>query len=222
MKLQRNRLQVAHRIEFQKPAVSLMTRSGQLIESVTDALGSKYPQSLSDVTIIPAQRVQDWSLRFTLFNGLVGIRMGVDSVESTYKNLGTDTDIDLAVAVESTVYALLKSHSPDLVYTSEKLSGHIDFDVVGGVMERNSYFSRVDYPGRSDKHQFASFRVVYPSPKADLSAVCEIAPMYNMQDKLFVAFDIDLTKLQLQQFDQKAQLAMELLGETLSSVGLEP
>ncbi len=170
----------------------------------------------------PSTRLDDWAMRFTLFNGLALVKISADGLGSTYKNLGTDADLHVAVAVESTVMRVLAEHSPALQYSSEKLLGQLQFAIEGGNQQRNAYFERVAFPGRSSVHQYISFRAGYQRPEKDAEVICEIAPLWNDADKLFVAFDVELSRLTSHSFEAKAQVGQELISAALSSFGLEP
>ena len=221
MKVTRTSLTVDHRIGFPRPAAGLVARAPQLLEAMSEGLGLKYPLASSDVSMTPSSRLDDWSMRFMLFNGLALVKISADGLGSTYRNLSTDADIEVAIGVESTVMRVLAEHSPALQYSSEKLVGQLQFAILGGNQQRNAYFEQVVFPGRSSLHQQISFRAAYQRQEKDAEVLCEIAPLWADPDKLFVAFDVELSRLTSHSFEAKAQVGQELISAALNSFGLE-
>ncbi|MFC5605836.1 hypothetical protein [Variovorax soli] len=212
---------ITHRIEFPRPAVGLMTRGAQLIEMVADGLGSKFPLASSDISTVQSPRLQDQAIRFSMFNGIANLRITADYVEGQFRNLTSEADIGIALGVQSLFVSILGGHSPSLASTTEKLVGHIEFNIEGGAAARDKYFNLMTLPGRLSPLSNVSFRFAYSETEDGPQSLIDVAPMYSNAERLFVGFDVNLTNISARPFESKAQAGRELLERALEHAGLE-
>lgn len=221
MKVKRISVNLRHVAAFLRPAVGLVTQSGRLLDSLMEQLATAYAVPSSDVTLKSGSRLDDWSIRISLFNGLGRISITCDGVESGYTRLGSDKDISVVTDVQRRVLTAISSHSPDQKYLSESVGGGLNYAVVDGPASRDEYFSRLSFPGKTSLHEDVGFKARIRSPQHDIIGSFDVAPTWADKAHLFVSFDVDTSNADIQDFAERAKVVRDLIDQALTSFDID-
>lgn len=221
MKIERKSINVEHRIAFARPAVSLASQAGQLLEAIMDEVGAKYHIESSNISVRATAKLDDWLLKINLFRGLGEIRVTIDGLHALFNSLATEADLTIVSEVETGLLAALSARLPTLRYSSEKILGQLVYHIPDGVEARNAYFSQLSFPGLSERHTHRSFKAGLRHKDKEAFGMFEVAPLWANESSLFVSFDIELVDIKDSLFAEKAKVAIELVDDALKSFQLE-
>ena len=220
MKVIRETLALRHEVKFPRPAASLPSQSGRLIELVLGELEG-YAVRSSDVIVRSTGALDGWSLALVLFNHQCNIVVTVDGMTADYRDLSGDQDIDVVVDVQARLLLALSKHTPTLALSFESLVANLQYNVVGGADERLQYFSAVSFPGRDESHFDASirFRMRHPTEPKVVGAF-EFAPGWDTVDKILFMASVNTSEVTEKPFAARAQLVRELNQKAFVSLQL--
>lgn len=221
LKLTRNSVNVTHRLIFQRPAASLVTQGGRLLEALLDHVAIEYTVLPQDIHVKSGQILDECSLRISMFNGLGKVAVTAAGVECSFQNLSSDKDLEVVADVVDRVLLAVSSHTPTLKSSAESISGNVSWRVLDGALARAEYFGRVLFPGRTSVHEDVSVRARIRHHAQPSIGSFELAPRWGETDQAVLFFDVDLSELKTTEFKHRVTVANELIQIALTSFDLE-
>ena len=221
MKLTRDKINIRHSVTFSRPSPTLASQGARLLEGLMEELAENYTVTSKDVAIRNAGALDEWAITVSLFNRLGNMKITVDGIECTYTGLTTDGDIAVVVDVQRRLLSALAVQFPTLKTRNEGISGSVVYSVEGGHEERDAYFARVSFPGRSSSHLDVSFKARRRLEGYEMIGAFELAPVWADPSKVLMSFDVDTSQLPITEFPERAALVDRLVAESMASFDLQ-
>lgn len=219
MRIVRKDITLTHLVSFPRPAIGLVGQGSTLAALLIESIGGACEILSSNVHLQPAVRLDDWSLRLTLFNGLAVLAVTADGISTNFKRLATTNDLELAIDVQTRALDALSKAAPTLKYSKETLTGFVGFDVAEGAAGRAAYIDRIAFPGMTQEHVRRGFRMGMDFESA--VGQFDVQTLWSSDSGILVHFDVDLSAVSKHAFADRANVARELIDRALLSLEFE-
>ena len=182
-----------YRLEFRHPCVAISTRTGAVLEVLSDALSKQAVFGAKNIHSRAGPAIGDALIRFELFNGFATLDVTSEYATCTFKGLQSMQDLQVTTNTCTAATDALSIALPFAVIGSERVTAVVTYKIEGGAEARNQFFSRVIIPGLRPGMGQLSIKLHMPTFEGaeDVSNL-EIAPLWADAAKLFVYFECGL------------------------------